>query len=45
MDKSSGLVPKMQLGHHGLSLRLCEATTMREIRDQYAKLAVAICQL
>ncbi|KTD51551.1 Cell division protein ZapD [Legionella quinlivanii] len=45
MEKASGMVPKMQLGHHGLSLSLCEMSTMREIRDSNAKLDIAICQL
>lgn len=45
IDKSFGLVPKMQMGQHGLSLRLCEMKTMREIRETQAKLDLAICQL
>ncbi len=45
IDKSFGIVPQMQLGHHGLSLRLCEGSTMQEIRETKAKLDLAICQL
>ncbi|KTD25094.1 cell division protein ZapD [Legionella maceachernii] len=45
MDKSFGIVPRMQLGHHGLSLRLCEVSTMREVRETEAKLYLALCQL
>lgn len=45
MDKNSGIVPRMQLGHHGLSLRLCEANTMHEIRHTEIQMDLAICQL
>lgn len=45
IDKSFGIVPRMQLGHHGLSLRLCDVSTMREVRETEAKLDLAICQL
>ncbi|WP_019217055.1 cell division protein ZapD [Legionella tunisiensis] len=45
IDKSFGIVPRMQLGHHGLSLRLCEISTMREVRETEARLDLAICQL
>ncbi|KTC92887.1 MULTISPECIES: cell division protein ZapD [Legionella] len=45
IDKSFGIVPRMQLGHHGLSLRLCEVSTMREVRETEAKLYLALCQL
>lgn len=44
MDKTSGIVPKMQLGHHGLSLRLCEAKSMSEIRGN-TDVDLGICQL
>lgn len=30
MERNTDLTPKMQIGHHGFSLRLCEASTMRE---------------
>ena len=45
MDKNSGIVPKIQLGHHGLSLRLCDSTSMTEIRRTEANIDLAICQL
>lgn len=45
MDKNSGIVPKMQLGHHGLSLRLCEASSMHEIHHTDTQIDLAICQL
>ncbi|WP_419421086.1 cell division protein ZapD [Legionella sp. D16C41] len=45
MDKSFGIVPRMQLGHYGLSVRLCEAATMREVKELNAQLDLAICQL
>ena len=41
----SGIIPKIQLGHHGLSLRICERKSMNEIRDTSTKLDLAICQL
>ncbi len=45
MDKNCGIIPKMQLGHHGLSLRLCEANSMQEVRRTDTKIDLAICQL
>jgi len=45
MDKNCGIVPKMQLGHHGLSLRLCEANSMHEVRRANTAIDLAICQL
>jgi len=45
MDRHSGIVPRMQLGHHGLSLRLCDATSMHEVRRVETKIDLAICQL
>lgn len=45
IDKSLGIVPSMQLGHHGLSVRLCEARTLREIKETQAVIALAICQI
>jgi len=35
----------MQLGHHGLSLRLCEAHSMHEVRLTNTEINLAICQL
>lgn len=45
IDKSFEIVPRIQLGHHGLSLRLCEATSMREIKETDARFDLAICQI
>lgn len=45
MNTHCGLVPKMQLGHHGLSLRMCEANSMREVQQTEATVELAICQL
>lgn len=45
MDKNCGIVPKMQLGHHGLSLRLCDANSMNEIHQTNTMIDLAICQL
>ena len=45
MKKNTGTVPKIQMGHHGLSLRLCEATSMREIQVDNFPIELAICQI
>ncbi len=45
IDKSFGIVPHMQIGHHGLSIRLSEISTMRAVRETEAKLYLALCQL
>ncbi len=45
MNTDCGLVPKMQIGHHGLSLRLCEADSMKEIQSTKINIELAICQL
>ncbi|KTD22982.1 cell division protein ZapD [Legionella londiniensis] len=45
MDKKCGMVPKMQLGHHGLSLRLCEASSMNELRHTKTAMDLGICQI
>lgn len=45
IDKTIGIVPRMQLGHYGLSLRLCEASSMRALRETNARLQLGICQL
>ena len=39
------LVPKIQLGHHGLSLRLCDVLTMQETRHTDAIVELGICQI
>lgn len=45
MTKHKGIVPKMQFGHHGLSIRLCDAKTMRELHQTQTDVELAICQL
>lgn len=45
MNKQADVVPKIQIGHHGLSLRFCESKTMREIQINDIPLELAICQL
>lgn len=40
-----GIIPRMQLGPYGLSLHLCEASTLREVHETAARLDLAICQL
>lgn len=46
MNKSADLVPKIQLGHHGLSIRLCDAYTMQEVRESInSNIDLAICQI
>jgi cell division protein ZapD len=44
MDKRDGLVPLMQLGHHGLTLRLCDSATMQEVNHPQTFAELAICQ-
>ena len=45
MNKNSGVIPKMQLGHHGISLRLCNANSMHEIHHPTTQIDLAVCQL
>ncbi|MDF1758087.1 MAG: cell division protein ZapD [Legionellaceae bacterium] len=46
MSSYSGIVPKIQLGHHGVSVRLFEAYSMQEINDTTGSyFDLAICQL
>ena len=45
MDKDCGMVPKMQLGHHGFNLRLCDVHSMQEVRSVDIPIELAICQL
>lgn len=44
MNKKAGLIPKMELGHHGLSIRVSETHPRAEIQ-QPTHLELAICQL
>lgn len=45
MNKREALIPKVQIGNHGLSLRLCEAKSMREVYDRTVPVELAICKL
>jgi cell division protein ZapD len=45
IEKKYAQIPKMQIGHHGLSLRLCEAKSMQEIHEQTSPLELSICAL
>jgi len=46
MSQSDHIVPKIQLGHHGVSIRLCDAYSMREFKENMNVDAdLAICQL
>lgn len=43
MNKSAAIAPKMQLGHHGLTIRLCDATTMQELNRCEEDIHLAFC--
>ncbi|MDF1683599.1 MAG: cell division protein ZapD [Legionellaceae bacterium] len=45
MNKQEALIPKIQIGNHGLSLRLCEAKSMREIYEQTVPIELAMCKI
>lgn len=45
MDKSLGITPKLQLGHHNLTIRLYDLTTSHEIRDKTIDMEIAFCQI
>ena len=45
VDKAPQVVPKMQLGHHGLSIRLYDAATLNEVKHPSTPVDLAICQL
>ncbi|WP_298625966.1 cell division protein ZapD [uncultured Legionella sp.] len=45
MDKSMGITPKLQLGHHSLTIRLYELITAHEIRDKSIDMEIAFCQI
>jgi cell division protein ZapD len=45
MSKTNHLIPKIQLGQHGLSLRLCEATSMRETHNKNTTIELSLCTL
>lgn len=43
MDKTLGITPKLQLGHHSITLRLYELASTREIRDKSVDMEIAFC--
>lgn len=45
INKQEALIPKIQIGNHGLSLRLCEAKSMREVHHQTVPIELAICKI
>lgn len=45
MNKNTGLTPKMQIGHHGFSLKLYERQTMYEKKDAISQIELAICHI
>lgn len=45
MDKALGITPKLQLGHHSLTIRLYELACSHEIRDRNIDLQIAFCQI
>ena len=46
MSEPAAIIPKIQLGHHGLSIRLCDAYSMVELGQvKNSVLDLAICQI
>lgn len=45
MDKTLRITPKIQLGHHSLTIRLYELITAHEIRDKTVDMEIAFCQI
>lgn len=45
MDKSLGIIPKLQLGHHSLTIRLYELASAHEIRDKTVDMQIAFCHI
>jgi cell division protein ZapD len=45
MDKALALTPKIQLGHHNLSIRLYELATAQEVHDKAVDMEIAFCQI
>jgi cell division protein ZapD len=45
MDKTMEIVPKLQLGHHNLTIRLYELSTTQEVRDKTVDMEIAFCQI
>ena len=45
MNKSMGITPKLQLGHHSLTIRLYNVTTAHEVLDKTVDMEIAFCQI
>lgn len=45
IDKSLKLIPKLQIGHHGLTIRLYELSSLKEAKHCSIDMDIAICQL
>lgn len=45
MDKTLGITPKLQLGHHNVTIRLYELATANEVRDRIINMDIAFCQI
>lgn len=45
LARKFNLIPKIQIGHHGINIRFCDALTMKELHDTDAQFELAICQL
>lgn len=45
MDKSLGMIPKLQLGHNNLTIRLYELVSAHEINDKTIDMEIAFCQI
>ncbi len=45
MDKTMGITPKLQLGHHNVTIRLYELATPHEVRDRIINMEIAFCQI
>lgn len=45
MNKSLGIIPKLQLGRHNLTIWLYESASAYEIRDQVIGMDIAFCQI
>lgn len=45
MDKLMSIIPKLQLGHRSLTIRLYESATPHEIRNKSIDMEIAFCQI
>lgn len=45
MDKLMGITPKLQLGHHSLTIRFYKLASAYEIRDTTVNMEIAFCQI